>query len=255
QKIANNKNSFVEGSYVESIQKTHTQNIALAKMVNVGGEYLANVALSKDTQIGLSNTLDGKRVDKNCKFIENSQSLLNQAYHTNKLISLNETSLARLTQKALKALNSEDSLNSQEDSRTLNSYDKLIINSQEGLEFKETQEAMKQEGLKFKDSLINSQEGSQALNKDEFLNSQEGLKALNKDENLIINSQKSSQTLNSDESLNSQRNSQTLNIDENLIINSQEGLKFTQTQEAMKQKSLKFKEAQERMRYEFFNHL
>ncbi|TQR48302.1 hypothetical protein, partial [Campylobacter troglodytis] len=34
---------------------------------------------------------------------------------------------------------------------------------------------MKQEGLKFKDSL----------------NSQEGLKALNKDENLIINSQKS----------------------------------------------------------------
>ncbi|TQR47705.1 hypothetical protein, partial [Campylobacter troglodytis] len=187
--------------------------------------------------------LDGKRVDKNGKFIENSQSLLNQAYHTNKLISFNETSLARLTQRALQALNGDESLNSQEDSRTLNSYDKLIINSQEGLKFTQTQEAMKQEG-------------SQALNKDEFLNSQEGLKALNKDENLMINSQEGLKTLNNDDSLiNSQRNSQTLNIDENLIINSQEGLKFTQTQEAMKQKSLKFKEAQERMRYEFFNHL
>ncbi|TQR47599.1 hypothetical protein, partial [Campylobacter troglodytis] len=79
--------------------------------------------------------IDGKRVDKNGKFIENSQSLLNQAYHTNKLISLNETSLARLTQRNSQTLSNEDSLN-----------------SQEGLKFTQTQEAMKQEGLKFKEA-------------------------------------------------------------------------------------------------------
>ena len=34
------------------------QNITLAKNVNIGGEYLTNVALSKDTIVGLSNTLN-----------------------------------------------------------------------------------------------------------------------------------------------------------------------------------------------------
>ncbi|TQR48303.1 hypothetical protein, partial [Campylobacter troglodytis] len=56
---------------------------------------------TKATMARMNIYIDGKRVDKNGKFIENSQSLLNQAYHTNKLISLNETKLARLTQRAL----------------------------------------------------------------------------------------------------------------------------------------------------------
>ena len=34
------------------------QNITLAKNVNIGGEYLTNVALSKDTIVGLSNSLN-----------------------------------------------------------------------------------------------------------------------------------------------------------------------------------------------------
>ena len=34
------------------------QTITLAKNVNIGGEYLTNVALSKDTIVGLSNSLN-----------------------------------------------------------------------------------------------------------------------------------------------------------------------------------------------------
>ena len=88
--------------------------------------------------------IDGKRVDKNGKFIENSQSLLSQAYHTNKLISFNETSLARLTQRNSQTLSNEDSLNSQEGSQTLNN-DENSINSQKSLKFKEAQERMRYE--------------------------------------------------------------------------------------------------------------
>lgn len=58
QTIDNNKESRVLGSFTESINKAHTQTITLAKNVNIGGEYLTNVALSKDTQVGLSNTLN-----------------------------------------------------------------------------------------------------------------------------------------------------------------------------------------------------
>ena len=58
QTIKNNKDSITLGNYTESIHKTHTQNITLTKSVKVGGEYLTNVTLSKDTLVGLSNTLN-----------------------------------------------------------------------------------------------------------------------------------------------------------------------------------------------------
>ena len=58
QTIKNNKDSTTLGNYTESIHKTHMQTITLAKNVNIGGEYLTNVALSKDTIVGLSNTLN-----------------------------------------------------------------------------------------------------------------------------------------------------------------------------------------------------
>ncbi len=38
---------------MQRIKKAHTQTIDLAKNVNVGGEYLTNVALSKDTMVGM----------------------------------------------------------------------------------------------------------------------------------------------------------------------------------------------------------
>ena len=58
QTIKNNKDSITLGNYTESIHKAHMQTITLAKNVNIGGEYLTNVALSKDTIVGLSNTLN-----------------------------------------------------------------------------------------------------------------------------------------------------------------------------------------------------
>lgn len=58
QTIHNNKNSITLGNYTESIHKTHSQNITLTKSVKVGGEYLTNATISKDTLIGLSNTLN-----------------------------------------------------------------------------------------------------------------------------------------------------------------------------------------------------
>ena len=58
QTIQNNKDSKVEGSYTESITKYHKQEILGLKDVRVGGEYLTNVALSKDTIVGLSHTLN-----------------------------------------------------------------------------------------------------------------------------------------------------------------------------------------------------
>ena len=58
QHIKNNKDANIQGSYTEHIQKTHTQTIALAKSVNIGGEYLTSVALSKDTIVGGSHTLN-----------------------------------------------------------------------------------------------------------------------------------------------------------------------------------------------------
>ena len=57
QTINNNKDSITLGNYTESIHKAHIQNITLAKNVKVGGEYLTNVALSKDTFVGLSHSL------------------------------------------------------------------------------------------------------------------------------------------------------------------------------------------------------
>ncbi|MDY5184663.1 contractile injection system protein, VgrG/Pvc8 family, partial [Helicobacter trogontum] len=58
QTIKNNKDSTTLGNYTESIHKAHMQTITLAKNVNIGGEYLTNVALSKDTIVGLSNSLN-----------------------------------------------------------------------------------------------------------------------------------------------------------------------------------------------------
>ena len=58
QTINNNKDSITLGNYTESIHKAHIQNITLAKNVKVGGEYLTNVALSKDTFVGLSHSLN-----------------------------------------------------------------------------------------------------------------------------------------------------------------------------------------------------
>ncbi|MCV3391369.1 phage baseplate assembly protein V, partial [Campylobacter lari] len=58
QRILNDKDSMVDGIYNERIKKVHTQAIDLAKNVNVGAEYLINVGLSKDTIVGLSNTLN-----------------------------------------------------------------------------------------------------------------------------------------------------------------------------------------------------
>ena len=58
QTIHNNKDSKVEGSYTESITKYHKQEILGLKDVRVGAEYLTNVALSKDTIVGLSHTLN-----------------------------------------------------------------------------------------------------------------------------------------------------------------------------------------------------
>ena len=58
QHIKNNKDANIQGSYTEHIQKTHTQTINLAKSVNIGGEYLTSVALSKDTIVGGSHTLN-----------------------------------------------------------------------------------------------------------------------------------------------------------------------------------------------------
>lgn len=81
QHILNNKDSIVDGFYTERIKKAHTQTIDLAKNVNVGGEYLTNVALSKDTMVGISNTLnvglDNKlRVGKNShEYIGESKSV------------------------------------------------------------------------------------------------------------------------------------------------------------------------------------
>lgn len=81
QNILNDKDSVVEGFYTQRIKKAHTQTIDLAKNVNVGGEYLTNVALSKDTMVGISNTLnvglDNKlRVGKNShEYIGESKSV------------------------------------------------------------------------------------------------------------------------------------------------------------------------------------
>ncbi|OCR16985.1 hypothetical protein BA919_01630 [Helicobacter pullorum] len=81
QHILNNKDSIVDGFYTERIKKAHTQTIDLAKNVNVGGEYLTNVALSRDTMVGISNTLnvglDNKlRVGKNShEYIGESKSV------------------------------------------------------------------------------------------------------------------------------------------------------------------------------------
>lgn len=58
QNIQNNKDSQVEGTYNERIKKIHTQTIDLAKIVSIGGEYNTNVALSKDTIVGGSHTLN-----------------------------------------------------------------------------------------------------------------------------------------------------------------------------------------------------
>ena len=58
QTIKNNKDSITLGNYTESIHKAHMQTITLAKNVNIGGEYLTNVALSKDTIVGLSHSLN-----------------------------------------------------------------------------------------------------------------------------------------------------------------------------------------------------
>ena len=58
QTIKNNKDSITLGNHTESIHKAHSQNITLTKSVKVGGEYLTNVALSKDTIVGLSNSLN-----------------------------------------------------------------------------------------------------------------------------------------------------------------------------------------------------
>ena len=58
QTIHNNKDSKVKGSFVESISKYHKQEILGLKDVRVGAEYLTNVALSKDTIVGLSHTLN-----------------------------------------------------------------------------------------------------------------------------------------------------------------------------------------------------
>ncbi|MCI5787158.1 MAG: VgrG protein, partial [Helicobacter trogontum] len=58
QTIQNNKDSKVKGSYTESITKYHKQEVLGLKDVRVGAEYLTNVALSKDTIVGLSNTLN-----------------------------------------------------------------------------------------------------------------------------------------------------------------------------------------------------
>ena len=58
QTIENNKESIINGIYNETIKKIHTQTINLAKIVHIGGEYNTNVALSKDTIIGGSNTLN-----------------------------------------------------------------------------------------------------------------------------------------------------------------------------------------------------
>ncbi|WP_437339623.1 bacteriophage T4 gp5 trimerisation domain-containing protein [Helicobacter bilis] len=57
QRIQNNKDFLVLGSYTESIAKYHKQAILGLKDVRVGAEYLANVALSKDTIIGLISYL------------------------------------------------------------------------------------------------------------------------------------------------------------------------------------------------------
>ncbi|MGX2973363.1 hypothetical protein ACWIX0_13880, partial [Helicobacter sp. T3_23-1059] len=57
QTILNNKESTIKGHYNETITKTHTQDIALAKIIKVGAEYNTNVALSKNTIVGTSNTL------------------------------------------------------------------------------------------------------------------------------------------------------------------------------------------------------
>ncbi|MGX2973210.1 bacteriophage T4 gp5 trimerisation domain-containing protein, partial [Helicobacter sp. T3_23-1059] len=46
QTILNNKESTIKGHYNETITKTHTQDIALAKIIKVGAEYNTNVALS-----------------------------------------------------------------------------------------------------------------------------------------------------------------------------------------------------------------
>ena len=57
QRIQNNKDFLVLGSYTESITKYHKQEILGLKDVRVGAEYLTNVALSKDTIIGLISYL------------------------------------------------------------------------------------------------------------------------------------------------------------------------------------------------------
>ena len=58
QTIHNNKDFKVEGSLSKSITKYHKQEILGLKDVRVGAEYLTNVALSKDTIVGLSHTLN-----------------------------------------------------------------------------------------------------------------------------------------------------------------------------------------------------
>ncbi|MFH5278045.1 type VI secretion system Vgr family protein, partial [Campylobacter coli] len=58
QTIKNNKTSEVGALYTEFITLGHMQNIIGFKNVNVGAEYLENTLLSKDTNVGLSNTLN-----------------------------------------------------------------------------------------------------------------------------------------------------------------------------------------------------
>lgn len=77
QRILNNKDSIVNGIYNERIKKLHTQTIDLAKNVNIGGEYLINVALSKDTQVGLSNTLN-VGVDNKLRVAKNSSEYIGE---------------------------------------------------------------------------------------------------------------------------------------------------------------------------------
>ncbi|MGI7541270.1 type VI secretion system Vgr family protein [Campylobacter coli] len=58
QTIKNNKTSEVGALYTEFITLGHMQNIIGFKNVNVGAQYLENTLLSKDTNVGLSNTLN-----------------------------------------------------------------------------------------------------------------------------------------------------------------------------------------------------
>lgn len=75
QTILNNKTSKVTGTHTENILQAHIQNIAGLKDVNVGGEYLTVVALSKDTAVGLSNTLNVGASNKITVAIDSSENV------------------------------------------------------------------------------------------------------------------------------------------------------------------------------------